>query len=150
LTGKTVRGRMGHFFQEIETRQGAWPNDGAGNVQSKVAATRAEREKEHCRRRDALTRPSEFPTSRGRGVGPRLAPLPVRAESEPKFRAAPHLSSPSRSRRHERSDARWRDLARPTIFSPTRQVADFTARTMFAGILEGGGIAAITNDAREP
>jgi methylmalonyl-CoA mutase len=139
------------LFQEIETAGGVAEALEQALVQSKVAATRAEREKNIARRRDALTGTSEFPNIHEAEVSVLdVAPSPVRADAEPKFPALPRirLAEPFEALRDASDAAMGKTGARPTIFlANLGKLADFTARTLFArNFFEAGGIEAITND----
>ena len=137
-------------FQEIEKAGGAADALEAGLIQAKVAAVRAEREKNVARRKDALTGTSEFPDIHestvhveavapvaGKKVVPTFPPLPRIRLAEP-FEAL--------------RDASDRVLAetgsRPKVFlANLGRLADFTARTLFTrNFFEAGGIEAVTND----
>jgi methylmalonyl-CoA mutase len=140
------------LFQEIEKAGGAAAALEQGLIQSKVAATRAEREKNVARRKDALTGTSEFPNIHEAAVHvedvtPKAPPLPNQLTA---FAALPRirLAEPFENLR----DASDRVLAatgsRPTVFlANLGKLSDFTARTLFAkNFFEAGGIEAATND----
>src|SRR6185436_11724711 len=75
------------LFQEIEKAGGAAAALEQGLIQNKAAATRAEREKNIARRRDALTGTSEFPdideaAVHVEAVAPHPIALPASGERE--------------------------------------------------------------------
>jgi methylmalonyl-CoA mutase len=138
------------LFQEIEKADGAAAALEAGFIQGKVATTRAEREKNIARRRDALTGTSEFPNIHELDVHVLdVAPFPAGGETAA-FAALPRirLAEPFEQLR----DASDRMLAatgtRPKVFlANLGRLADFTARTLFArNFFEAGGIEAVSND----
>ncbi len=137
-------------FQEIESAGGAAAALEAGLIQGKVAATRAEREKNIARRRDALTGTSEFPNIHESNVHVLdVAPAPS-AKETPQFAALPRirLSEPFEQLR-EASDAALKQTgARPKVFlANLGKLSDFTARTLYArNFFEAGGIEAVSND----
>src|SRR5262249_56614842 len=85
------------LFQETEKAGGAPAALEKGLVQEKVAATRAEREKNVARRRDALTGTSEFPDIHEAAVhvleiAARPGPLPAGgASKQAPFPAPPRI-----------------------------------------------------------
>ena len=138
------------LFREIEKADGAAAALEAGFIQGKVATTRAEREKNIARRRDALTGTSEFPNIHELDVHVLdVAPFPAGGETAA-FAALPRirLAEPFEQLR----DASDRMLAatgtRPKVFlANLGRLADFTARTLFArNLFEAGGIEAVSND----
>ena len=142
------------LFQEIEKAGGAAAALEQGLIQSKVAATRAEREKNVARRRDALTGTSEFPDihESGRCTCSTCARHAARggAARRPRSQPCRASASPSRSRpcatpRTARCAATG---ARPKVFlANLGKLSDFTARTLFAkNFFEAGGIEAVSND----
>ena len=138
------------LFQEVETAGGTDVALSQGLIQRKVAATRAEREKNIARRRDALTGTSEFPNVHEAAahvldVAPRPASTGDRSPlALPRIRLAEPFE--------ELRDASDRMLGakgtRPKIFlANLGKLSDFTARTLFAkNAFEAGGIEAISND----
>ncbi len=138
------------LFQEVETAGGTDVALAQGLIQRKVAATRAEREKNIARRRDALTGTSEFPNVHEAAahvldVAPRPASTGDRSPlALPRIRLAEPFE--------ELRDASDRMLGakgtRPKIFlANLGKLSDFTARTLFAkNAFEAGGIEAISND----
>jgi methylmalonyl-CoA mutase len=147
-------------FQEIERAGGTAAALAAGLIQSRVAATRAGREKNIARRRDALTGTSEFPdihegATHVLDVAPALegAPHPLPASGErvpPAFAALPRirLAEPFEALRDASDRALATTGARPRVFlANLGKIADFTARTLFArNFFEVGGIEAVSND----
>jgi methylmalonyl-CoA mutase len=150
LTAKLCASAWG-LFQEIEKAGGVPAALEAGLIQSKVAATRAEREKNVARRRDALTGTSEFPNIHE--STPHVLDV-ARHAAEPKgtpaFPALPRvrLAEPFEALRDASDRAFATSGARPTVFlANLGKLADFTARTLFAkNFFEAGGIEAVTND----
>ena len=149
------------LFQEIEAAGGAVAALEQGVIQNKVAGTRAEREKNIARRKDALTGTSEFPDIHEaavhvldvapRPIAPRPHPLPAGGEKEPPaFAALPsiRLAEPFEQLREASDRALAATGARPKVFLATLgRLADFTARTLFArNFFESGGIEAVSND----
>jgi methylmalonyl-CoA mutase len=140
------------MFQEIEKAGGADAALEQGLIQRKVAGTRAEREKNVARRKDALTGTSEFPdiheaTVHVLDIAPRP---PSQGGTAARFAALPRtrLAEPFEVLR----DASDRTLAttgsRPKVFlANLGKLSDFTARTLFArNFFEAGGIEAVSND----
>ncbi|TMJ02732.1 MAG: methylmalonyl-CoA mutase [Alphaproteobacteria bacterium] len=158
------------LFQEIENAGGVAAALEAGLIQNKVAATRAEREKNIARRRDALTGTSEFPDIHETAVhvedgAPKATPLPdppppsgrLRPSStgyggrEPtEFAALPRirLAAPFEQLRDTSDRMLEATGARPKVFlANLGKASDFTARTLFAkNFFEAGGIEAVSND----
>jgi methylmalonyl-CoA mutase len=138
-------------FQEIETAGGTAAALEAGLIQSKVAATRAEREKNVARRRDALTGTSEFPDLHESSVRVLdVVPAAPAAKATPQFTALPRirLAEPFEQLR-DASDAILKKTgARPKVFlANLGKLSDFTARTLYArNFFEAGGIEAVSND----
>jgi methylmalonyl-CoA mutase len=136
------------LFQEIEKAGGAAAALEQGLLQAKVAAARAEREKNVARRKDALTGTSEFPDIHEAAVHVLdVPPSPASATSAAALSRI-RLAEPFENLR----DASDRMLAatgsRPKVFlANLGKLADFTARTLFAkNFFEAGGIEAVTND----
>jgi methylmalonyl-CoA mutase len=147
------------LFQEIEKAGGAAGALEQGLIQRKVAATRAEREKNVARRRDALTGTSEFPDIHEAGVhvldvAPMRTPLPnpppQGGREQAAFAALPpiRLAEPFEQLRDASDRVLKRTGARPKIFlANLGKVSDFTARTLFAkNFFEAGGIEAVSSD----
>jgi methylmalonyl-CoA mutase len=137
-------------FQEIETAGGTAAALEAGLIQSKVAATRTEREKNIARRRDALTGTSEFPNIHESAVHVLDVARAAMAKETPQFPALPRirLSEPFEQLR-EASDAALKATgSRPKVFlANLGKLSDFTARTLYArNFFEAGGIEAVSND----
>ena len=124
----------------------------AGLIQSKVAATRAEREKNIARRKDALTGTSEFPNLHEAAVHVLdVAPRPAGEEKErTAFAALPRirLAEPFEQLRDASDRMLAKIGARPKVFlANLGKLSDFTARTSFAkNFFEAGGIEAASND----
>jgi methylmalonyl-CoA mutase len=140
------------FFQEIEKQGGIDAALASGLLQSRIAQTRAAREKAVATRRDPLTGTSEFPhlTEAPVSVVMRAqhtsSPLPP-GEGKASFAPLPclRLAEPYEALR-DASDAMLEKTgARPKVFLATLGTpADFTARAMFAkNFFEAGGIAAV-------
>ena len=139
------------LFQEIERAGGADAALAQGLIQSKVAATRAEREKNVARRRDALTGTSEFPDIHEAGVHVLdVAPHAAGAKQPPSFAPLPRirLAAPFEELRDASDRALATTGARPKVFlANLGKLSDFTARTLFAkNFFEAGGIEAVSND----
>lgn len=140
------------LFQEIERAGGAPAALEIGLIQSKIAATRAEREKALALRKDTLTGTSDYPLLTETLVEV-LDGKPVKAASYPigvPYAPLPpiRLAEPYEKLR----DASDRILAatgsRPKIFLANLGApAEFNARATFAkNFFEAGGIEAVTND----
>jgi len=140
------------LLQEIERAGGAVAALEAGLIQSKVAATRAEREKNIARRKDAMTGTSEFPNIHETAAVHVLdvAPEPAGEKGKSAFPPLPRirLAEPFEQLRDASDRALAATGARPKVFlANLGKLADFTARTLFArNFFEAGGIEAITND----
>ena len=139
------------LFQEIEKAGGVPAALEQGLIQAKVAATRAEREKNVARRRDALTGTSEFPDIHEAAVHVLdVAPYPAGAKSAPTFPALPRirLAAPFEDLRDASDSTLAKTGARPKVFlANLGKLSDFTARTLYArNFFEAGGIEAVSND----
>jgi methylmalonyl-CoA mutase len=153
LTGKLCAASW-TLFQEIERAGGAVAALETGLIQGKVAATRAERETNIARRRDALTGTSEFPDIREAAVHVlQVAPDPPAANGEKEhasFAALPsiRLAEPYEALRDASDAVLAKTGARPKVFlANLGKLSDFTARTLFArNFFEAGGIEAVSND----
>ena len=138
------------LFQEIEKAGGAPAALEKGLIQEKVAATRAEREKNVARRKDALTGTSEFPNIHEAAVHVEdVAPFPA-GQAKSQFAALPRirLAEPFEQLRDASDRALAKTGARPKVFlANLGKLSDFTARTLYArNFFEAGGIEAVTND----
>jgi methylmalonyl-CoA mutase len=137
-------------FQEIDADGGAAAALERGSIQQQIAVTRAAREANVARRKDAITGVSDYPNlseppAKVLGVNPTaqpaqpatFAPLPSRRLAEP-FEALRDASD----RYLEKTGSR------PKVFlANLGTVSDFTARAMFArNLYEAGGIEAVNND----
>ena len=137
------------LFREIETAGGADVALSQGLIQRQVAATRAEREKNVARRRDALTGTSEFPDIHEAAVQVLdVAPRPSGGERSPLALPRIRLAEPFEALRDAADRMLAEKGARPKIFlANLGKLSDFTARTLFArNLFEAGGIEAISND----
>jgi methylmalonyl-CoA mutase len=138
------------LFQEIEKAGGADAALAQGLIQRKVAATRAERERNIARRRDALTGTSEFPNVHEAAVHMLdVAPRPPSAgERSPLALPRIRLAAPFEALRDASDRMLAATGARPKVFlANLGKLSDFTARTLFArNFFEAGGIEAISND----
>ena len=137
------------LFQEIETAGGADAALSQGLIQSKVATTRVEREKNVARRRDALTGTSEFPDIHEAAVQVLdVAPRPSSGERSPLALPRIRLAEPFEALRDASDHLLAGSGARPKIFlANLGKLSDFTARALFAkSLFEAGGIEAISND----
>ena len=129
------------LFQEIEKAGGAAAALEKGLIQEKVAATRAEREKNVGRRKDALTGTSEFPDIHEMAVhvenvakAPPSATLPLKGRgSTPRSRRC--RASASRSRSRSCATHQTARLQRPAhgrrCFSPTSASSRISPRARF-------------------
>jgi len=138
------------LFQEIEKAGGAPTALEKGMIQGRVATTRAEREKNVARRRDALTGTSEFPDIHEASVHVLdVAPL-IAATTTAQFAALPRirLAEPFEQLRDASDRMLERTGARPKVFlANLGKLSDFTARTLYAkNFFEAGGIEAVSND----
>ena len=139
------------LFQEIEKAGGADAALEHGIIQSKVAATRAEREKAFARRRDAATGTSEFPDIHESTVNVLgVPPAAATSRETPTFAPLPRirLAEPFEKLRDASDRALAAAGSRPKVFlANLGKLADFTARTLFTkNVFEAGGIEAVSND----
>ena len=143
------------LFQEIEKAGGAAAALEQGAIQRKVAATRAERETNIARRRDALTGASEFPDIHEASVNvldvtplPHSPPEGGREHTEVAALLRIRFAEPFEQLRDASDRALAETGARPKVFlANLGKLADFTARTLFAkNFFEAGGIEAVSND----
>jgi methylmalonyl-CoA mutase len=140
------------LFQEIESAGGAAAAIEQGLMQKKVAATRAARQANIARRKDALTGTSDYPN---------LSELPVAVLDVPRvgvplmptsltFDALPpaRVSEPFEALRDQSDQVFAKTGARPKIFlANLGRLSDFSARATFAkNFYEAGGIEAVSND----
>jgi methylmalonyl-CoA mutase len=141
------------LFQEIEAAGGADEALSRGVMQSKVAQTRAAREKAVATRKDPLTGVSEFPNLAENHVTvlevAKVAPTPYGTPAL-KFPAlAPmRLAEPFEALRDGSDRALKKTGSRPKIFLANLGApADFIARSMFArNFFEAGGIETMSSD----
>jgi len=139
-------------FQEIEKAGGVPAALEQGLIQEQVAATRAEREKNVARRRDALTGTNEFPDIHEAPVHVLdVAPHRPSGEKEPaNFTALPRirLAAPFEELRDASDAVLAKTGARPKVFlANLGKLSDFSARTLYAkNFFEAGGIEAVSND----
>jgi len=138
------------LFQEIEKAGGAAAALEQGLIQSRVAATRTEREKNVARRRDALTGTSEFPDIHEAAVHVLDVVPQTTPKTEARFAPLPRirLAEPFEALRDASDRALAKTGARPKVFlANLGKLSDFTARTLYArNFFEAGGIEAISND----
>ena len=140
------------LFQEIETAGGAAAAIEQGIVQKKVAATRAARQANIARRKDALTGTSDYPNLSEVPVAvldvPRVfvPPLPANVTFEPL--PPSRVSEPFEALRDRSDEILAKTGARPKVFlANLGKLSDFTARATFAkNFYEAGGIEAVSND----
>jgi methylmalonyl-CoA mutase len=138
------------LFQEIEAAGGAGAAIEQGLLQMKVSATRAVRQANVARRRDALTGTSDYPN---------LGEVPVKVRDVPRVAVPAEAASfePLPAMRLSEPFERLRDAsdrflamtgARPKVFLANLGTSsDFTARATFAkNFYEAGGIEAVSND----
>jgi len=139
-------------FQEIEAAGGAGAAIEQGLMQKKVAATRAARQANVARRRDAITGVSDYPNLGELPVKVlevarvSVPPLPAAITFEPL--PAIRLAEPFEALRDAADRALKATGARPKVFLANLGApSDFTARATFAkNFYEAGGIEAVTND----
>lgn len=145
------------LFQNLEREGGIVESLQKGAVQGRIAATRAQREKAVCSRKEPITGTSEFPNIHEGDVS---VLLPMAKEEGGKIREPKPgeiVITPLPSTRIAEPFERLRDLsdaclkrtgARPRIFlANLGPIAAFTARATFAkNFFEAGGVEAITND----
>ena len=151
LTGELVQAAW-TMFQEIEAAGGAAAAIEQGLVQKTVAATRAARQANIARRKDALTGTSDYPN---------LSEAPVAVLDVPRvivpalpaaltFEALPssRVSEPFEALRDKSDQILAKTGARPKVFlANLGRLSDFTARATFAkNFYEAGGIEAVSND----
>jgi methylmalonyl-CoA mutase len=140
------------LFQEIEAAGGAAAAIEKGLVQKHVAATRAARQANIARRKDALTGTSDYCNLSEAPVAvldvPRIAVTPPPAAVT--FDALPssRVSEPFEALRDKSDQIFAKTGARPKVFlANLGRLSDFTARAMFAkNFYEAGGIEAVSND----
>jgi methylmalonyl-CoA mutase len=138
------------LFQDIEKAGGADAALERGLIQDKVAATRAEREKNIARRKDALTGTSEFPDIHEAAV--HVLDVAPHSEKSVTSSFAPlpriRLAEPFENLRDASDRMLAAKGARPKVFlANLGKLSDFTARTLFArNFFEAGGIEAVSND----
>ena len=140
------------MFQEIEAAGGAAAAVEQGLIQKKVAETRAARQANLARRKDALTGTSDYPN---------LAELPVKVLDVPPvsvpplsaaitFEALPsiRMAEPFETLRDASDRFLKKTGARPKVFlANLGELSEFTAPATFAkNFYEAGGIEALSND----
>ena len=140
------------LFQEIEAAGGAAAAIEQGLVQKKVGETRAARQANLAKRRDALTGTSDYPNLaelpvKVLDVKPVSVPLPKAAmtfEPLPSIR----MAEPYEALRDASDRFLKKTGARPKVFLANLGTpSDFTARATFAkNFYEAGGIEAVSND----
>jgi methylmalonyl-CoA mutase len=149
LTGEIAQTAW-NLFQEIEAAGGAGKAIPQGLLQKKVAETRAARQTNVARRKDAITGTSDYPN---------LGELPVKVLDVPhvtlpaesaSFEPLPstRLAEPFEALRDASDRFFAKTGARPKVFLANLGTpSDFTARVTFAkNFYEAGGIEAVTND----
>jgi methylmalonyl-CoA mutase len=151
LTGALVQAAW-KMFQEIEAVGGAAAAIEKGIVQKTVAATRAARQANIARRKDALTGTSDYPNLSETPVAVldvarvTVPPLPAAVT----FEALPssRVSEPFERLRDKSDQILAKTGARPQAFlANLGRLSDFTARAMFAkNFYEAGGIEAVSHD----
>ena len=140
------------LFQEIETAGGAAAALQQGLIQKKFGETRAARQANLARRKDALTGTSDYPNL---GEGPvkvldvaRVAALALKLAVT--FEALPsvRMAEPFEALRDASDSFLAKSGARPKVFLANLGTpSDFTARATFAkNFYEAGGIEAVSND----
>jgi methylmalonyl-CoA mutase len=137
------------LFQEIEQAGGTDMALAQGLIQDKVAVTRAERERNVARRRDALTGTSEFPDLHEAAVHVLdVTPRALSRERSPLALPCIRPAEPFETLRDASDRMLAATGARPKVFlANLGKLSDFTARTLFArNFFEAGGIEAVSND----
>lgn len=137
------------LFQEVEKAGGAAAALEQGFIQGKVAATRAEREKNIARRRDAITGTSEFPDVHEASVHVLdVVAKPTEASTSPLALPRIRLAEPFEVLRDASDAILAKTRTRPKVFlANLGKLSDFTARTLYAkNFFEAGGIEAVSND----
>src|SRR5579864_7476896 len=138
------------LFQDTEKSGGLFASLEQNLIQHQVAATRAARQANIARRKEALTGASEFPNlAEGQVAVLDAKPIHLAPYGEPKFKFEP-LPPMRLAEGFERLRDRSDDIlkargARPKVFlANLGTAADFTARATFArSFFEAGGIEAI-------
>jgi methylmalonyl-CoA mutase len=141
------------LFQDIEAAGGAWAALEAGLVQSKVAATRAQRQQAVAQRKDAITGTSDYADLNeaeaavldvARVSAPKESVTAIVAEALPRIR----MAEPYEALRNASDRALSKTGTRPKVFlANLGKLSDFTARATFAkNFYEAGGIEAITGE----
>ena len=141
------------LFQRIEQVGGAWAALERGDLQSKIAEVRAQRQADVATRKAPLTGTSDFPNLAEAPVSVLMtAPVPEEAARQRvQFEALPPLRlAQSFEKLRERSDAMLtRNGARPKVFlAHLGSASEFSARANFAkNLFESGGIETVTHEA---
>ncbi|MCG7392510.1 methylmalonyl-CoA mutase subunit beta [Microvirga sp. ACRRW] len=142
------------LLQEIEREGGIIESLKAGTLQSRIATTRAQREKAVATRKEPITGTSEFPNIHETDVAVLMPPAHNAKEASA---SSAVTVEPLPSIRTSEAFERLRDLsdaylaktdARPKVFlANLGPVSAFTARATFAkNFFEAGGIEAVMND----
>jgi methylmalonyl-CoA mutase len=133
------------LFQEIEQVGGAWAALQRGDIQKKIAATRARRQEEVATRKAALTGTSDFPNLGEAPVGV-MANCAATAEVVQKVvqfepMASFRLAEPFEELRDRSDQILANTGTRPKVFlAKLGTASDFTARASFAkNVFEAGG-----------
>jgi methylmalonyl-CoA mutase len=133
------------LFQEIEQVGGAWAALQRGDIQKKIAATRARRQEEVTTRKAALTGTSDFPNLGEAPVGV-MANCAATAEVVQKVvqfepMASFRLAEPFEELRDRSDQILANTGTRPKVFlAKLGTASDFTARASFAkNVFEAGG-----------
>ena len=138
------------LFQEIEAAGGAAVALEHGLIQKKIAAVRAERDRNVARRKDALTGVSDYPNLGERPVKVLDVPRIAVAAQPAAFGPLPsiRLAEPFEALRDACDDFLKKTGKRPQVFLANLGTpADFTARATFAkNFYEAAGIEALNND----
>lgn len=138
------------LFQEIEKAGGAPAAIEQGLLQKKVAVTRAARQANIARRKDALTGTSDYPNLTEAQVKVLDVARVAMPSITPAFDPLPQirLSEPFEALRDKSDAMAAKAGARPKVFLATLgALSDFSARAMYAkNYYEAGGIEALGND----
>ena len=140
------------LVQETERAGGLYGALASGAVQSKIAATQAERARAIARRKDPITGASEFPNVAEAPVevlAPMPAPQPAPAQPIALLALSLHRDAEAFEALRDRADAEAAQtgMRRSVFLANLGPIAAFTARSMFAkNFFEAGGVLAPGNE----
>lgn len=137
------------LFQEIDAAGGSAKALAQGLLQEKIAATRAERDKNVAHRKEPIIGTSDFPDLDEPAIeidpaGPMSAPINDAVTPLTRYR----IAEPYEALRDASDEAKARTGKRPSIFlAALGKPTDFTARMTFArSFFSAGGIKPVTAD----